>query len=179
MYKRILILLLVAVLFLRITGDVSAGELAPASIIEDVKKHGARHVIDQFWREDKYFTDWFQVLSNIEKGKNEWLEVAIFLKPGSDAGMSTDLDFAVARALPTNPVAVLSLVETEEHGIGKFGLNDVCTCPFIEEDPDVENRYLKAAERALLDMQVPEENKKLDVLRRKCLEQIQKLEHAL
>ena len=68
--------------------------------------------------------------------------------------------------------------ETDEHGIGKFGLEDVCTCPFIEEELDVENKYLKAAESALLDMQVPENDKKLDVLRRKCLEQIQKLEHS-
>ena len=180
MYKKILILLLMAVIFLRIPGVVSADELTPASIIEDVKKHGARAVIDQFWKEDRYFTDWFHILANIEKGKNEWLEVAKLLKSGSDAGMSTDLNFAVARALPINPVAVLSLVETEEHGIGKFGLEDVCTCPFVEEElEDVENKYLKAAESALLGMRVPEKDKKLDVLRWKCLEQIQNMEHAL
>jgi hypothetical protein len=79
----------------------------------------------------------------MEGGNAEALALAGELRPAADAGWAEALDVNAALALPTNPDAVLGLVD---HGSTVEGL---CTSPFIEPEAGVERKYLDRALAAL------------------------------
>lgn len=108
---------------------------------------------------------WEFVLINISGGDEEWLSFAKKLKPFTDAAASESLNFAVAKALPKNPAGVLKLAGD------KFTLDEICTVPFIEAPPEVENAYLDQAIAALSDYPV-QQNKQIA---EKCLSTLQRL----
>lgn len=152
-------------------GYAHADAPTPAKIIAQIKKEGSQKVILELTHDD---SQWDAVTENIQRGDGEWLEVARLLKPGSDAGSAEDLNFSVARALPKNPVEVLSLVD----GV-YFEIERVCTVPFIEAERDVEERYLKEVEVALLNMRGESDNHRVQTLRWRCLGIVQSLLKSL
>jgi hypothetical protein len=164
------LLFLVLMLFV-MGGYAHADGPTPAMIIAQIKKGGSEKVVLELTHND---SRWDAVTENIQKGDKEWLEVARLLKPGSDAGSSEDLNFSVARALPRNPVDVLSLIDG-----AYFEIERVCTIPFIEAERDVEERYLKDVEGALLNMQGESDNHKVQTLRWRCLGIVQSLLKSL
>lgn len=151
--------------------NADAEELSAIRLQSEIKKYGPRHVVQKLTA-----TSWApfdRVCRMVETGNRKWLKVAKLLKPGTDAGSAESLDFAVARALPKVPADVLSMVQGEEHNVtGGFGLADVCTVPFLEEEQQVVDRYLASAELALEKMKKDNRHRKLETLRRKCLERI-------
>ena len=72
-----------------------------------------------------------------------WLTIALRLRAGSDAGTGETLSRALAQALPNAPERVLALV-----GRG-YGVDNLCTSPFIEPAPGVAEAYEAKAIAAL------------------------------
>jgi hypothetical protein len=87
--------------------------------LADVRAHGARVVVAALWSDNDR---WNQVMENIGRGGSEWLEVAVALHPGTDAGAAEALDEAVFFALKPSPVAVLKLLKD-----GRFDTKFVCS----------------------------------------------------
>jgi hypothetical protein len=87
--------------------------------LADVKAQGARTVVAALWSDNGR---WNQVMANVGDGKPEWLEVAVALRPGTDAGAAETLDEAIFFALKTAPVAVLQLLKD-----GRFETSLVCS----------------------------------------------------
>lgn len=107
--------------------------LTVAELQAEADEMGEQEVLTTLWQDEARFN---QVLDSIETGDSGWLAIAQQLRPFSDAGISTSLNYAVARALPNAPKRVLGLVE--ENG---FSLEDVCDSPFIEPEPGVAEEY--------------------------------------
>jgi hypothetical protein len=120
----------------------SLDEVSASQILKDIRRRGAVVVV----RELKAHSKWEGVLDKIETGECSWLETARRLRPGTDASAALELRFAVSRALSKNPKGVLRLV-----GKG-FSIDEVCTSPFIEPDPGVEEAFLEEAMRSLKNM---------------------------
>jgi hypothetical protein len=135
----------------------------PERLHQEVSSKGARTVVAELTRNDE--KDWNVVLAKVESGNAAWLRVAAELRKGTDAGGTEDLDFSVARALPKAPVSVLKLV-----GQG-FTIKEVCTSPFIESQPGIEERYLLQTQQALARLHVED----VETSRRSCLAAISQI----
>ncbi|QCP54382.1 hypothetical protein FAZ95_36190 [Trinickia violacea] len=114
-----------------------AATLTPAQIERDIRVHGARVTVQSLDREGKFNA----VLDRIASGKAAWVRLAPGLAQGTDAGDSTGLTVALARALPKNPTAVLAALD-EGPVIGPAA---VCGVPFIEPSPQEVHEYLGRA----------------------------------
>jgi hypothetical protein len=99
--------------------------LHASGILTDVRTRGAKAVVASLWSDGGR---WNQVMANIGRGRPEWLEVAVALQPGTDAGAAETLDEAVFFALGAAPVAVLKLLKE-----GRFQTKFVCSSN-VEED---------------------------------------------
>lgn len=77
-------------------GNTNRYYVSPDLILNEVKIKGTKKVVSEIWTD--YAEEEF-VLRQIETGNFQWLEVAKTLISGSDAGSTTDIWFAVARAL--------------------------------------------------------------------------------
>ena len=80
----------------------------PTMLMEQVRKMGPRCVVSNLW--DKH-GEWDRVMNGIASGQESWVELAIALYPGSDAGAATDLHDAMFQALGQNPTYVLRTAE--------------------------------------------------------------------
>lgn len=124
-----------------------AHALTAPELIERIDQQGPRAVVDDL-AFSKDTSQWAFVLSQIESGDPAWLEVAIRLKPGTDASTSESLSIAVALALPNAPANVLPLTD---HG---FTLTHMCSAPLIEPPHEVfvslVERTIRALEAAAL-----------------------------
>lgn len=158
---RILLLSLFMVVVASAPGTVEAGGEEPAaqSIVLDVRAQGAKAVVDRL-NSGARPRPWDRVLDHVETGKREWLDAAEALLDGTDAGTSTGMHVALARALPRNPGGVLKLVVSE-----RVSIDEVCTAPFIEPTPAFITRYLRDTRRALDRLRLPE----VEPQRRACL----------
>lgn len=110
----------------------SQPSLHASSILADVRSHGARAVVASLWSDTNR---WNQVMANIGRGRPDWLEVAVALHPGTDAGAAETLDEAVFFALRTAPVAVLKLLKE-----GRFETKFVCSSNVGEDYPAADSR---------------------------------------
>lgn len=78
-------------------------------------------------------------MANIGRGSPEWLEVAVALHPGTDAGAAEMLDEAVFFALRTEPAAVLKLLKD-----GRFETKFVCSSNVgIDYTPAESRRFIR------------------------------------
>lgn len=137
----------------------SGGGYTATAVEEKVKAKGAASTVQSLRSNDG--EGWSVMLTGIESGDAQWLKIGGELRPATDASASTELDFAVARALPKSPAEVLGLVKT-----GKFRIADVCTVPYIEpDDPTVVQRHIEASIEALESIQV----QNLEDVRDRCL----------
>lgn len=166
-------------------GTLHAFELTPSQIRGEIKRVGAKHVVDTMFSIDPD-SEWTRMLDNISTGSKEWLDVAKQLKVESDAGASLDLDLAVAAALPTAPSAVLSVldgsVENSSDVIGVFSVSDVCRVPYlVEEDEQLAEarELLRKAEFALLKLDDPGHNQNLAILKKRCLDRLRQAQENL
>lgn len=124
-------LLIIIVVFIPHSGRLlstanaqSCNTLNPAIIEAMIKSNGAKRVVECLSADQK---KWKQVLRNIAIGERPWLSVAVHLKPGSDAGTSEMLNFAIGEALETFPESVLEIA------IGQYSLGDVCNGPDVDD----------------------------------------------
>jgi hypothetical protein len=89
----------------------------PQSLTRQVNKTTARWVIWKLWENRG---SWNNVMKGIASGEEAWVELAIALYPGSDAGTATDLHDAMFQALGQNPTYVLRRAEPT------YPLSDLC-----------------------------------------------------
>ncbi len=160
MLKRTVVLATAALLISTVPRHAAAGRLAANEILREIESDGASRVLWRLWNHPRRFDE---LCERIESGDSSWLEVARRLKPASDAGASLSLDYAVARALPAVPEKVLRLINHE------FGVDDVCTSPFIEPEPGVAEGYQRLASAALRGS-LPSE---LEPVRKECLKRVE------
>ncbi len=108
--------------------------------------------------------NWEAVLSQISLGGREWLRVAAALAPGTDATASLELKYAVAGAIPKNPLGVIRMLDRT------FTPEDICTSPFTEPEPGVAGKFNSEAIEALSTL----ETDRFDDARLRCLEKLQR-----
>jgi hypothetical protein len=101
----------------------AAGALTPAAVLADINARGAYAFVNAVF--DK--PEWGELLDHIETGQGQWLEVAIKLHAGTDAGSSEMLTSAVGVALLRNPRQVLLRVAPV------LGMEGVCSSPDIDD----------------------------------------------
>ncbi len=105
------------------TYNIWAEELSAKSIQKDIKVLGSKKVCNSLYDDEK---KWNRLLRNIASGDEKWLNVAVRLKEGSDAGSSEMLSLAVGEALEHNPENVFKLT------LGNFDINIICGGPDID-----------------------------------------------
>ena len=105
----------------RISADT---RLIPKAIMQDIQLKGARAVVSQLYEHPQ---TWRLILADIATGDQSWLEVAVALHPGSDAGSSEMLTLAVGAALENNPANVF------QTALKAFQLKSICSGPDVDD----------------------------------------------
>jgi hypothetical protein len=126
--------LLCTLALLLLASSAFAKELMPSQIYRDINLHGARATVQSLDRSGKINT----VLTRIASGNSAWVRLAPGLAQGTDAGNSTGLTVALAKALPRNPAAVLAILDKAP----LISAGAVCGVPFIEPSAQEVREYL-------------------------------------
>ena len=103
---------------------VEAEELTPAQILKSISAHGARETVGSLHESG---TDWYVVVQQVSAGDPAYLAVAEALRPGTDAGASSELNIAVFIALARSPLLVLGMLRDTQVGAGAFSVRFVCS----------------------------------------------------
>ena len=98
--------------------------LKPEALLQEINLKGARAVVIELYKNSNV---WDAVLKKIATGNRSWLEIAVALRPGSDAGSSEMLTLAVGEALEHNPTTVLQVAPKA------FQLSSVCSGPDVDD----------------------------------------------
>ncbi|CAD6514224.1 hypothetical protein ACFQ3P_04325 [Paraburkholderia sabiae] len=126
-----------AVVLLAIAAPAFAQTLTPSVISRDIQTKGARATVQSLSRKGSFDA----VLDKIASGNTAWVRISRDLATGTDAGDSTGLSVALAKALPKNPKAVLAVLDDGP----VTGASVVCGVPFIEPTPREVKDYLNRA----------------------------------
>lgn len=151
--------------------------LSPASLLQEIKTHGARKVVTRLSTEIESPSTaegfkqsstplWDEVIEQIETGNSQWLDVAQALKPGTDVHLSESLNIALSIALPKAPSQVLRILGSDRRN---FQVETICSALLIEPSPGVQEALLQRSEAALRALRVP----KLEDERQACLQHVQ------
>ncbi len=89
----------------------------PDAILRQIAARGAAPVVKELYG---HSADWGKVLAAIKAGDDAWLNVAVALRPGTDAGSSSMLSEAVGLALIGAPLGVLRIA------IPTFSVDTIC-----------------------------------------------------
>jgi hypothetical protein len=171
MYRTVCLFLASLIVF---SGQARSEELNAGQILQEIKEKGPRTVIDRFWKDDDdHHNSEDPLVDAIATGKDEWLEVAKQLRPGSGGIVTEELYWAVSVALSKNAYGVLTLLRSDPKN---FALQDICRSPFYEDTVDfaTDEKFLKDAEKNLVYMSEANEDKEIDALRWQCLEEIRR-----
>ena len=96
----------------------------PNVILDEVSKRGAHTIVLELYSKP---TEWNFVLRQIAAGTKTWLNVAVKLHAGSDAGASEMLTLSVGEALERSPSNVFKIALTE------FQLEAICSGPDVDD----------------------------------------------
>ena len=138
----------------------------PKTVLQEVSKRGANIVVTELYNDS---SKWNYVLQHIKLGSVDWLNVAVALYPGSDAGASEMLVNSVGEALENAPINVFKIA------FPKYRLEDICS------SPDVDDKRYNSFERSMnaIDRRI----KKISTItdrnyKEVCAQSIQLLEEA-
>lgn len=92
---------------------------------------------------------WAELMEHISSGDTNWIVYVPLFASGTDAGYATQLTMALARALPKNPHAVLSL----EYSF--VSLRNVCSMPFFDPNADFIRQYTEDVALAMREVSDP------------------------
>ena len=137
--------------------------LSYSEISSMIKEQGAKETVKKLYGNPNA---WNGLLLNIASGKREWLNMAVQLKAGADAGISGMLKFAVGEALENAPELVLQVAADG------FSLEDICGSPDVD---DVRfSTYEKALESITRRIEALEEirNQEIGKKRQYCIEKL-------
>lgn len=96
----------------------------PKNLMTEISKRGASTIVNELYSDT---AAWNFVLNNIAKGNPAWLDVAVALHSGSDAGASEMLTLSVGEALEVAPENVLRLT------LNEFKLEFLCSGPDVDD----------------------------------------------
>src|SRR5437667_8913995 len=103
--KRSLLVLLLAS---SVAHAVEPGQLvSPSGVRQLIKDKGAHAAVHTLFGTPQ----WDTLIVGIASGDSSWLQIAEEIWPGSDAGSASELQDAVAWALPHAPVRVLAMTK--------------------------------------------------------------------
>jgi hypothetical protein len=109
------------------------------TIIEEVNNKGASEVVRKICGTPR----WERILGNIAFGDPAWIDVAIALRGGTDAGATSELHSAMFLALGTNPTYVLQKVEPQ------YSVSNICEgrvdFPAVNQDALAESARIRKA----------------------------------
>jgi hypothetical protein len=116
--------------------------IVSSEIIHKIKKEGAHKVVNELYEDE---SKWDELLRNVASGDKSWLEVATYLRQGTDAGATEMLDIAVGGALENNPRAVLLIT------LNVFQVWEICNGPDVvnNEKYDTFKKAKDAVERRI------------------------------
>jgi hypothetical protein len=129
--KAIATLLALIVLTARAAEPTSA-----SAMLLLIEGRGARGAVDKLWNTE----GWQQLRLGVASGAADWPEVAEKIRPGTDAGATSELMDVVAWALPKAPERVLSLIA---HDPERWML--ICHGPPVDEPPEGYSIYYRNA----------------------------------
>jgi hypothetical protein len=98
--------------------------LTPEDVLERIAKNGARVTVAQIYSNPM---QWRAVLTGIATGSKLWLNAAVGLRSGSDAGASNQIDLALGEALEHHPQWVLAVA------VPAVGYKRVCGAPDVDD----------------------------------------------
>jgi hypothetical protein len=123
-------------------GGADGPTRSAGSIAAEIRSEGSRPVVHRLWDSGEFD----RILEEIAAGDNEWIAISPELAAGADAGAAEGLGVALARALPKNAAAVLSVLDPGQPSIS---VARVCGLPFIEVSKSDLEHYRDQAEAAL------------------------------
>lgn len=92
-------------------------------LLRAIKKDGASAVVQSLWGKPA----WSEITAKITSGERPWVDVALALGEGSDAGASETLRDALFVGLGKNPAYILDVLPTVEQSPRQpFSLSTVC-----------------------------------------------------
>jgi hypothetical protein len=142
-------------------GPVFARHPTPAQVTASLARYGARDTVSALFDQHR----WDYVADEIAKGGAVWIDLAVKLAPGTDAGTAEELPIVLAFALPLNAPAVLAAVQG-----GAFDVGDICGAPFIEDTVKDLPAYIRRATAAVAKVSDPA----LSATRTACLQTLAK-----
>jgi hypothetical protein len=132
----------------------------PDSLAKLIEAAGPRAVLERAWYPSSF---WAKVIvPGIEAGSPKWLKVAALLRPGTDAGATSELRDALYEALPRNPYRVLPILMSEGGSAEEVCRN---AGEFVDPPKGGIAKYLARLERSLYEPKSP----KLKSMRAECL----------
>lgn len=140
-------LLLSAILVAPISAFPSDDAVDAAQILMQFRQTSPSQVMNSFGEVER--GAWFgKILGGVETGKKEWLDIAVALRPATDASYSEALSISVAIALAHNPGNALGVSDKG------FPLAHMCSVPLIEPTEEefysLLNRTIDAVRSAIL-----------------------------
>jgi hypothetical protein len=129
-------------------GFAAAHSLSLAELNNDITRNGAAAVVTRLAAGQG--AAWNRVIADISSGRATWLDVAVRLAPGTDAGTAEDIDYALSSALLHNPEGVLQRLYKP------FGLKDICVVPLIEPTDAQVAAWQERAVAALARVKTPQ-----------------------
>lgn len=92
------------------------------SLLKHIRDNTAAAVIKDLWGT----TIWSDLVSRVATGEPKWVDVAVALSAGSDAGATSELNDALFAALLVNPEYVLSVLPGEPSNYNAVALSTIC-----------------------------------------------------
>jgi hypothetical protein len=87
-----------------------------------IQKEGAPAVTKALWGT----ADWTKLTEKIASGEPKWIDVAVALSKGSDAGATEELNDALFQGLSVHPSYVLKSLPIEQSTTNPLSLSTVC-----------------------------------------------------
>jgi hypothetical protein len=169
MKKKLLMTLIVALSPMVVYSAESSKLKTPKEITQAAKSRGATQVVADLFKTGAWAK---YVYPGISSGKKQWVDVAVVLKPGTDAGSSEELNDALSLALLRQPDLVLPILKNMW-----WKDSEACTFGWDSEFPDdmTVRTYVNRLEKTVK----KSSNKGTAELRKSCLRGIAKTRKEL
>jgi hypothetical protein len=95
----------------------------PELLLNRIRSEGAAAVVRSLWGK----TGWSDLTDHVASGNRQWVDVAMAISPGTDAGATEELSDALFVALGQNPAYVLKVLPMEESGAIPLALSVICS----------------------------------------------------
>ena len=139
--------------------SLATDRMSPAAIEADVRRVGAKAVVNRLWESHA----WGSVEAHVSSGDRAWIALAPTLSAGTDAATSEGLGLALAEALPKWPKAVLAVLDLTDRPV--LGPSQVCSVPFY----DVSAAFLRHYKQRALAAVSAVRDQRLAPAKRACL----------